>query len=140
MISRMPFTVSGFCLVAVVAACGGSSTQQAGPAGTGTVASHCTGDLANLTYTGFARNFLTTYCGGCHSPGGPVAPADWTNYANVVAHGADIDALAGANPDGSVVRTVMPPSAGPSFANLIAYPTTPERVELSCWIATGAQY
>lgn len=135
-------------------ACGGGSDSSTGGGilgpPTGTLATQCaTTALSGLTHANFASGFLGTssaapgYCVGCHdsAKAGAArfgAPLDH-NFNTLPLLKADpdmlghIDRVAGANPNGSVVNTVMPPAAAPGGT-----PALLDRQKLSCWIATGA--
>lgn len=87
-----------------------------------------------LTYEGFARPFMESYCLRCH--GAAVtgadrqgAPADhnFDTQLEIVSFTDHIDWMAGGGPD--AINTLMPPS-GPA-------PTEAERRQLSEWLACG---
>ena len=86
------------------------------------------------TYENFGREFMASYCTGCHSIQATErhgAPAD-QNYdteADVKKHAADIDAHAAAGPD--AVNTSMPELGGPVHVA----PTQSEREMLGRFLA-----
>lgn len=86
------------------------------------------------TYDNFGREFMETYCTGCHSVTATNrhgAPAD-QNYdteVDVKKHAIDIDTHAAAGP--SATNTAMPEIAGPVHAA----PTQAERERLGQFLA-----
>lgn len=119
------------------AACGGGGNDTpntALPRPTGTTAAQCVeAPLAGLTWANFGDALFSTNCVTCHNglggPGQPPASVNFTSYAGVVLHLDHIDSHAAANPNGSVVNTLMPPAGGLALL---------DRQKLACWIATGA--
>ncbi|HEY5923577.1 MAG TPA: hypothetical protein VIV11_17975 [Kofleriaceae bacterium] len=99
----------------------------------------CPPDSASQpTYENFGREFMETYCTGCHSAAAPNrygAPGD-QNYdteADVRLHATDIDAHAAAGP--SSTNTAMPELAGP----VRTAPTQAERERLGQFLACMQQ-
>jgi hypothetical protein len=86
------------------------------------------------TYDNFGREFMETYCTGCHSANAPDrhgAPGD-QNYdteADVKLHAAEIDSHAAAGPNAT--NTSMPEVAGPVHSA----PTQAERERLGQFLA-----
>ncbi len=85
----------GFGILAVLAGCGSKSTGATCPTG------------STLTYDNFGRQFMTTYCTGCHGTGGR-AP-NLSTVAGVRAERGEIDQTAAAGPNG--VNTTFPRGA-----------------------------
>jgi uncharacterized membrane protein len=99
----------------------------------------CPSNPADMpTYDNFGREFMETYCTGCHSVHATNrhgAPDD-QNYdteADVKKHAAAIDAEAAAGPN--AMNTAMPELAG----SVHAPPTNAEREKLGQWIACMQQ-
>ena len=90
------------------------------------------------TYDNFGREFMETYCTGCHSAQAPDrhgAPSD-QNYdtaADVMKHAAAIDAEAASGPNAT--NTAMPDLGGPVHAA----PTAAEREKLGQFLACEQQ-
>lgn len=85
-----------------------------------------------LTYTSFAKPFVSSYCASCHGAsvtgtsrlGAPAADV-FDTRAQIVANAADIK-------EQVVVMKTMP------FGNGTAKPSDAERVKLGQWLACGA--
>jgi hypothetical protein len=89
-------------------------------------------DGSPLTYENFGRQFMETYCTGCHSStlegdARNCAPDDhnFDTLDGILFARDHIDELAGAGPNGS--NDAMPPSG--------IKPTEAERRDLSTWLA-----
>jgi len=99
----------------------------------------CPSDSTDVpTYDNFGREFMETYCTGCHSASAPNrhgAPADqnYDSEADIKAHAAAIDAEAAAGPN--AMNTAMPDLAGPVHAA----PTNAEREKLGRFLACEQQ-
>ena len=98
----------------------------------------CPPDPVNQpTYDNFGREFMETYCTGCHSANSPDrhgAPGD-QNYdteADVKKHAAEIDGNAAAGPNAT--NAAMPEIAGPVHVA----PTQAEREMLGRFLACEA--
>src|SRR5262245_31675531 len=90
------------------------------------------------TYDNFGREFMETYCTGCHSAQAPDrlgAPADqnFDTEADVKKHAAAIDAEAAAGPNAT--NTAMPEIGG----TVHAAPTPAERERLGQFLACAQQ-
>jgi hypothetical protein len=90
------------------------------------------------TYDNFGREFMETYCVGCHSVTATDrhgAPDDqnYDSEADVKKHAADIDVNAAAGPN--AINTAMPEIAGPVHAA----PTQAEREMLGRFLACEQQ-
>ena len=88
------------------------------------------------TYETFGRQFMMTYCTGCHAStleGGDRhdAPSDdnFDTLPGILAAADEIDALAGAGPRAK--NAVMPPDE----CSACKRPTAAEREQLATWIA-----
>jgi hypothetical protein len=90
------------------------------------------------TYDNFGREFMETYCTGCHSANAPDrhgAPSDqnYDSEADVKKHASAIDTEAAAGPN--AMNTAMPELAGPVHSA----PTQAERERLGQFLACEQQ-
>ena len=129
--SRTSFTV--FTAIALLTACEpGGHEQQGTPTPTGSICP----TVSSLTYENFGRDFMSRYCGECHtstltSARRQGAPGDhnFDTIPGIKALLPHIDTAAAAGPVAS--NTAMPPTGSPA-------PTEEERKQLGEWIACGA--
>jgi len=128
-------------LAIALAACGEARTPPdpgvtSGP--TGTTVARCVGaGIGQPTWAAFAATFFASYCTRCHGstvvgPARNGAPTDhnFDSYAGAKLWASQMDRMAAASPDGTVVNTFMPPEG--------ASPGLEDRKRLACWIAGDA--
>lgn len=110
-----------------------SNCPEAGGSRKAVTGSMCNG--STLTYENFGRQFMTTYCTGCHSSNlsgseaRQCAPSGAHNYDTLALIMGDVDHVdryAAAGP--SSVNNVMPPKDS-------MIPTEQERRDLGTWLA-----
>ena len=92
------------------------------------------------TWTNWAELFFTTYCNGCHAPGGSgyrLGELDFRMYALVMANAAEIRCGTAPAP-GPADCSGFPPAE--QFPIAAPYPTSAERARLVAWIDAGLPY
>jgi len=120
------------CFLIALAAC-------SSPVGTPTGAT-CAQSSSPLTYETVGREFMTTYCAGCHATElkgsrrhGAPDDDNFDTLAGVMAAASEIDGLAGAGPN--AMNADMPPEE----CTTCKRPTAAERMKLSQWLACEHQ-
>jgi hypothetical protein len=146
----MTRTIARFALLAAVAAAGAAGcrnepagTDAAPPASDAAAATDAGGatDAAPAdTWTNWAELFFTTYCNGCHAPGGSgyrLGELDFRMYALVMANAAEIRCGTAPAP-GPADCSGFPPAE--QFPIAAPYPTAAERARLVAWIDAGLPF
>ena len=128
----------------------GSSTTGVSSGGTGgcaTTVSDATLPSAP-TWCNYAQAFVSTYCLGCHQPGGQASAVDFGSLANVASHDTDIrcgvcvpQAGSSAVCEGAQTSwncSNSPASPGQFPIGSGPHPTDAQRTALVSWVSAGS--